>query len=200
MEALASTETHIVTIRPRTPEERFDALPEGARAELIRGKIVMMGSPTGEHQDAAGAIYAQLWQYLRGKRCHVYSEFDVKPNTKRQNIYRPDVTVLCDPSKYTSARIIGAPDMVVEVLSPSSVGNDAITKRASYEEAGIPEYWIVNIIERVVHVLLLVNGKYEPTTYKATDSIKLTVLDDCVIDLTYVFPPEPVVVDVEDEE
>ena len=127
--------------------EDYLALPDDRRVELIDGVIYDMSAPTGYHQLIAGQIYARLLAYISGKKgksLPFISPVDVQLDCDDRTIVQPDVLILCDPSKYTPARIVGAPDFVVEIISPSTKAKDMFLKNCKYRDAGVREYWIVD--------------------------------------------------------
>lgn len=167
----------------------FEELPEGTRAELIDGVIVDMGSPSGEHQDIAGGIFAQLFVFLRGKACKARYEFDVQLDESNPRcVFRPDIVIVCDPSKLRENRVVGAPDLIIEVVSPSSRGRDSIMKLNRYRDAGVREYWIVDPQMQAVQQLILENSRYYATAYGPDARVPVSVLAECEVDLTLVFP------------
>lgn len=100
----------------------------------------------------------------------------------------PDITVVCDPSKLDDIGCKGAPDLVMEILSPSTQRHDKLTKFNLYQRAGVPEYWIVDPTNRSVQVFVLEDGHYAAKDFGTVgDSLKVNVLDDCTIDLAQVF-------------
>lgn len=169
--------------------------------ELIDGKLFLMSpGPSICHQEVSLAIAAQFWNYLKGKDCKVFTApFDVFINENLSsmqdtsqviNVFQPDIFIVCDKNKLTSKGCIGAPDLVVEILSPTSVSRDWFTKLRAYEKAGVKEYWIVDPVHGIVHVKLLGrNGLYKDGSnpYSREDRIKVSILDDCIIDLSEVF-------------
>ena len=132
-----------------TIEDR-NALPEDHPSELIDGVIYNMASPALRHQSISGAIYRQLWNYVdsQGGDCIPFiAPTDVRLDRDERTMVVPDVFVICQPDddrmdndKY----INGAPDLIIEVLSPSTRRKDMFTKLYKYEEAGVREYWIVD--------------------------------------------------------
>lgn len=101
----------------------------------------------------------------------------------------PDVTVVCDPQKLDSVGCKGAPDLIAEVLSPSNRRHDRFTKFNLYQRAGVREYWIVDPDDKSVQVFLLEEGRYTLKDYGGEkDTVKVNILEDCVIDLSLVFP------------
>jgi Uma2 family endonuclease len=142
--------------------------PEEARCELIDGAAYLMSpAPTLEHQEFAGEIYFQLRRALAGKPCRAFiAPVDVRlpqgEETDEQvdTVVQPDVLVVCDASKLDRRGMRGAPDLVVEVLSPATAGHDQIRKRRVYERAGVREYWLVHPVDRVIAIYRLENGEY----------------------------------------
>lgn len=170
---------------------------EGERWELIDGYPMMMSSPAPRHSDVSGEIYRQIANYLLGKKCKAYhSNVDVRlfeaEGDRPEDVTTvviPDVMIVCDLSKLDRVGYKGAPDMVVEVLSPSSLRHDRITKFNLYLRAGVREYWLVDPDNKSVQVFLLEDGRYIAKDLGAgKDKIKVNILDDCTIDLSLVFP------------
>ena len=100
----------------------------------------------------------------------------------------PDISVVCDPSKLDDIGCKGAPDLVMEILSPTTQRHDRFTKFNLYQQAGVQEYWIVDPASRSVQVFVLDNGHYVAKDYGTSeDTLKVNVLKDCTIDLSQVF-------------
>lgn len=169
---------------------------EGERWEIINGYPMMMSSPTSLHSDVSGEIFRQIANYLVGKKCKVrHAPYDVRlfegegdrPEDV-DTVVVPDITVVCDPEKQDNKGCKGAPNMVVEVLSPSTKRHDLFTKFHLYQRAGVREYWIVDPESKIVQVFLLEDGRYTLKDYgEDKDKIKINVLEDCIIDLSLVF-------------
>ena len=171
-------------------EEFFEFVknkPENERYELIDGRIYMMAAPNISHQRLILSIGSKLSDYLDGKKCEVFiSPLDVvlfkkDKKDKSQNVFQPDVFVVCDPKKITDKRIYGAPDFIVEVVSPSSETHDYFKKLQIYFKYGVKEYWIVNPAKREITVYCNVNEE-EYKTYTFSDKIKVGIFDDFEID------------------
>lgn len=172
----------------------------GERYELINGNTVMMAGPTFEHQNILGQIYRQLAAFLDDKPCNVVmAPFDVrlfeKDSDKPENIdtiVQPDIFVVCDRNKIDERGIKGAPDMVIEILSPSNFRHDRIVKLNLYNQAGVREYWIVDPTNKSVQVFLPdKDGKlWIHEEYYPSDIAKVNILEGCTIDLSTVFPKE----------
>ena len=159
--------------------------PEDVRYELIDGAAYLMApAPTLDHQDIAGEIYVQLRQTLKGKSCRVFiAPVDVRlPKAQEEDeqidtVVQPDVLLVCDPLKLDRRGVRGAPDLVVEVLSPSTASHDQLRKRRVYERAGVLEYWLVHPADRIVIIYRLVNGEYgKPDIYELKGRTPVGVL------------------------
>jgi Uma2 family endonuclease len=144
---------------------RFDEL-----VELIRGKVWRM-SPALllTHQEVAGNLFALIKNALRGKTCRAYvAPFDVRLSKATPNgdaavetVVQPDICVICDPSKLDKRGCLGAPDWIIEILSPGNTAHDTKTKFDLYEENGVREYWMVTPGLKNIVVYLLVDGQYQ---------------------------------------
>ena len=170
---------------------------EDERAEIIDGEAIMMAPPPSRaHQKVSGEMFRQLANYLEGKRCEVYHapfavrlfEQDGDRPEDVDTMVEPDISIVCDPSKLDKHGCKGAPDMVVEILSPSTRRHDRLVKLGLYQRAGVREYWIVNPEEKTVQVLTLADGLLLPhEDYGREDVAKVNVLDGCFIELSKVF-------------
>jgi len=142
--------------------------PDDVRYELIDGHAYLMSpGPDLPHQDIAGEIYRQTANALSGKTCRAFiAPLDVRlpkqnePDAQTDTVVQPDVMVVCDSDKLDRRGVRGAPDWIVEVLSPSTAGHDQIKKRSLYERHGVREYWLVHPIDRVLTVYRLQDGEY----------------------------------------
>ena len=165
---------------------------DGKRWELHEGvPYLMVPAPSPEHQEISVNITRQLSNYLMGKSCKVYAApFDVRLNPEEGDdiVCQPDIVLVCDLSKIDRRGCVGAPDMVVEILSPSTSRQDRLLKFKYYLNAGVREYWIVDPEQKTVQVCLLEDGKYIMYMHDDTAQISVHVLDSCVIDMTEVFP------------
>ncbi|MBF7082289.1 Uma2 family endonuclease [Desulfallas sp. Bu1-1] len=171
--------------------------PANERWEIIQGRPrVMSPSPGLNHQVVLLALASQFYSQLQGKACRVFiAPFDVllaDPDTPDQqvtNVVQPDLFVICDQSKLSRRRVKGAPDLIVEVLSPSSVKHDRYEKFLLYEQAGVREYWLVEPEAKLLTVFRLnENGRYgRPDLYAASGPVCAGVLPELVVDLETVF-------------
>lgn len=173
------------------PLDYFFNCTQNVKCEVIDGQIIMKDAPMDDHQSVISELHGQLWSYLRGKECVVRLEPALlfRENERRPNAFRPDIAVVCDKSKMKKFGILGAPDLIIEVLSPSTKGHDKLLKFNRYQREGVQEYWIVDPEDRMVSVYILRNGSYMAYQYGNEDKIKVSVLEDCHIDLSGVFPP-----------
>lgn len=173
-------------------------MDDGERYEIIFGDLYMMSSPMTAHQAVFRELFLKIGNYLEGKPCKIFSApFDVRlferkidsPNNV-DTVVQPDIMVVCDKKKIDNKGCKGAPDWIIEILSPSSRRYDKITKRKLYEQAGVREYWIVDPDYHYVDVYVL-NDKeiLEPKEeYSEKDIAKCTVLPELTIDMSVVFP------------
>lgn len=186
---------------PLPAEKRYTyadllAWDDNTRYELYDGAPVALASPSNAHQLISAELLRQIANYLVGKRCKIYpAPFDVRLFEEKDDapedvsmVVQPDLSVVCDSSKTDGHGCKGAPDMVIEVTSPSTAHYDKLLKFNLYQHAGVREYWIVDPAARVVSVYTLENGKYQAAAYGADSSIHVSILDDCEIDLSMVFP------------
>ena len=169
---------------------------EDERWELIEGvPYDMTPGPTPKHQEILGELFRVLANWLKGNKCRAYiAPFDVRlaeaevPDSKINKVVQPDISVVCDPQKIDNRGCLGAPDMIIEIISPSTVKRDMGVKLALYESAGVKEYWVVYPLDETVMVFLLENGQYgKPTVYSATDQISVNLFQDLIIPLESVF-------------
>lgn len=164
--------------------------PDEVRYELIDGVAYLKETPTLDHQEIAGEIYCQLANSLQGKSCRAFiSPLDVRfpkageADEQVETVLQPDVLVVCDPSKLDRRGVRGAPDFVVEVLSPGTSSHDHVRKRRVYERAGVAEYWLVHPIDRMVTVYRLVNGEYgKPDVFELSGAASVGVLPEVIIE------------------
>ena len=130
------------------------------RAEIIGGKVVMMSAPTLNHNRVTGNIYHMFRNFLKGRLCEPFPDGTGLYLEEDKEEYQPDMMVVCDPDKVKSDGVHGAPDLVVEVLSPSTGRYDRRRKKDIYEKHGVREYWIVNPMDRSVEQYALEDGRF----------------------------------------
>ena len=167
-------------------EEDYYNLPEDVHAELVNGQIYYMSAPSRIHQEILGFIFKKIAYYIDQKRgdCKVYpSPFAVKLfKDDNKTIVEPDISVICDSNKLTDRGCTGAPDWIIEIISPSTSSHDYIRKLNLYADAGVKEYWIVDPDRKRIFVYFLENAKFEVETYTLQDKIKTNIYDDFWID------------------
>jgi Uma2 family endonuclease len=168
--------------------EDWLALDEGIRAELVDGEVYLMAPPVQRHQEILMEFSRQLANFLRGKPCKVFpAPFGVRLSKAEDTIFEPDIVVVCDQAKLNGKICDGVPDMVVEIISPTSAQYDRVFKFNRYLRAGVREYWIVDGDTGSVQVCSLENGKYVAAVYSSDDTAPVGVLAGCEINLSDVF-------------
>ena len=164
--------------------------PEDVRCELIDGVVYLMApAPVLAHQEVAGEVFRQVSNALLGKPCRaLISPVDVRLPKQDEadelidTVVQPDVLVVCDVNKLDRRGVRGAPDWVIEVLSPSTAGHDQIRKRELYERHGVREYWLIHPVDRVLTVYRLIEGEYgKPELYELRGETAVSVLPEIVI-------------------
>lgn len=165
--------------------------------EIINGELFLMATPSTTHQMISGEIFRQIANYLAGKKCKVISApfsvrlFEQDDDTPENvdTVVEPDISIICDMDKLDTHGCKGAPDMVVEILSPSSLRHDRLVKLNLYQKAKVREYWIIDPENKAVQVFLH-DGDFLRIfeEYGAKDVAKVNVLDGCFIELNKVFP------------
>lgn len=170
------------------------------RAEIIFGELYMMAPPMRIHQEVSGNLFAQIYAFLSDKPCKVYSapfgvrlfEQDNDSPNDVDTLVEPDITVVCDHSKLDKYGCKGVPDLIIEILSPSTARHDRFVKLNLYQRAKVREYWIVDPLNKTVEVCLPdENGRLSVTAvYSGEDTAKVAVLPGCEIDLSAVFPED----------
>jgi Uma2 family endonuclease len=169
------------------------AWDESFRAQIIDGEVIEMPSPTIKHQTVSMELCGQLFNFLKknpiGKLLAAPVDLRLFPRSDLQdtNVFVPDIVVVCDPAILDGRSINGAPDLVIEILSPSTAKYDRGYKFNQYQAAGVKEYWIVSPEEETVIVYTLEDGRYTAAAYKPGDKIALSALPGCEIDLGPVF-------------
>ena len=172
--------------------EKYLNLPKMLRAEFINGKIYYLGEPSRKHQELLGTLYAGFHIYLHGKPCKVYIapfgvkiDFDFDPFSK--NTLQPDLLVICNEKKLDEKGLNGAPDLVIEILSPSNYRHDKVFKYQKYMSVGVKEYWLVDPMREEITVNLLKSGRYSARAYVKGDVIRVSILDGLCISVTDLF-------------
>ena len=158
------------------------------RYQLINGEAFQMASPSVTHQALLGEVFYQFYSWLRGKPCQVFaSPLDVRLFPKKDKsdntVVQPDMLVVCDKNKIDKGSINGAPDLVIEIISPSNTHSDLFLKFQYYLKAGVREYWVIDPEQKKVQVHIYENDHYISTMYEDNASIPVTVLSGFTITL-----------------
>lgn len=169
------------------------------RLELIKGRLFKMSpAPATYHQKISGHIYRDISYYLKKRKCEVFhAPFDVRlPIRNNENtdeaiftIVQPDICIICDSSIIDARGCLGAPDMIVEILSPSTAAKDLKDKFYLYEETGVKEYWVVYPGENILEIFIAnEHQKYvSKGKYTREDTVEVCVIDGLKIDLQEIF-------------
>lgn len=163
--------------------EEYEALPEDMRAEVFDGQIYGMSSPSEIHQTISTELTTLLNNYIKSEKspCKVFhAPFDVKLNDSPLTVVQPDLLVVCDRSKLDGKRCNGAPDFIIEIVSPSNPSDDYIRKLYYYKNAGVREYWIVDPRRKIVTVYYFEGGAFN-VQYTFDAAIKANIFDDFYI-------------------
>ena len=165
--------------------------------ELIKGKVFKQAAaaPRRIHQELAVKIIIKLGNLLYGKPCKAYvAPFDVRLSVKSKKhkdidtVVQPDICVVCDPEKLDELGCVGAPDLIMEILSPSNNQTELQNKYEVYEESGVREYWIIHPYEKTLLVYTLVEGKYIPSKlFTLGDHVASKCIEGFVLDLDELF-------------
>ena len=170
------------------------------RLELIKGHIFKMAAPNPAHQRISSRLHGHLFIYLKDKKCDLFAApFDVRlinarkstPNNEVTTVVQPDICIICDPAKIDKRGCIGAPDLIVEILSTSTAKYDLNEKFDLYQESGVKEYWVVFPSDKAI--MLFVLGEDEQydkgTLYSIDDDFMLCskTIEGLQIDLKLVF-------------
>ena len=162
------------------------------RVELLKGKIFEMSAPSPIHQEISGNLQGALFVFLKNSKCKLYTApFDVRfPQKGESQVYtvvQPDLCVVCDFEKIDSKGCVGAPDLVVEILSPGNSKKEMKSKFALYQEEGVREYWVVDPERELVFVYVAENKKFKPTIPIADDYVYSTIFPDFKIHTSDLF-------------
>lgn len=157
------------------------ALPDGERAELVDGKIYYMAPPSRTHQRLQHFFDRTIGNYIQANNggCEIYpAPFAVFLNEEDTTYFEPDISVICDTSKLDEKGCHGAPDWIIEIVSPSSKSMDYFTKLMKYQEAGVREYWIVNPAKEQIMVYQFDNGTIkEVEQYSFTEDVPVGIYE-----------------------
>ena len=166
--------------------EQYESLPEEQRTEVFDGVIYNLASPSQEHQTISIELSTILNTYIKGKKgtCRVFhAPFDVKLSDQPLTIVQPDLMIICDKKKLDGKRCNGAPDFIIEIVSPGNPADDYIRKLYYYKNAGVREYWIVDPRRKIVTVNYF-EGDVLNLQYSFDSVIKVNIYEDLLIDFS----------------
>lgn len=166
--------------------KQYEELPEDQRAEVFEGIVYDMASPSQEHQTISMELSTLINTYIKERNgsCRVFhAPFDVKLSDKPLTIVQPDIMVICDKNKLDGKRCNGAPDFVIEIVSPGNPADDYIRKLYYYKNAGVREYWIVDPRRKTVTINYFENNMLN-IQYSFDSVIKVNIYEDLFINFS----------------
>ena len=176
-------------LRPQTETitlDQYEVLPEDKRVEAFDGVVYDMSSPSQIHQALSMELSNIIYNYIKNHKgsCQVFSApFDVKLSDKPLTIVQPDIMVICDKSKLDEKRCNGAPDFIIEIVSPGNPSDDYIRKLYYYKNSGVREYWIVDPRRRTVTVYYFESNMFN-VQYSFDSVIKVNIYEDLLINFS----------------
>ena len=169
-----------------TTLEQYETLPEDTRVEVFDGVIYNMASPSQIHQTLLLELSTLLNSYIKQKKgpCKVFpAPFDVKLSDRPLTIVQPDIMIVCDKNKLDGKRCNGAPDFIIEIVSPSNQADDYIQKLYYYKNYGVREYWIVDPNRKIVIVNYFEENLLN-VPYTFNSIVKVNIYDDLYINFS----------------
>lgn len=166
--------------------QQYESLPEDTRAEVFDGQIYYMASPSQIHQTILTELLVSIRNYLRTKdgKCRVFpAPFDVKLSDTPLTMVQPDILIVCDKDKLDEKRCNGAPDFIIEIVSPGNPADDYIRKLYYYKNAGVREYWIVDPRRKTITVNYFEDNMLN-LQYSFDSTIKVNIYEDLYIDFS----------------
>jgi Uma2 family endonuclease len=169
------------------------------RLELFRGKVFKMSpAPSVKHQRVSGNLHGHFFNYFKNQPCQVFfAPFDVRLYNRKKSakaskdiftVVQPDLCVICDGTKLDEQGCNGAPDLVIEILSPGNTKKEMNQKFELYEEAGVKEYWLVEPNDEIILIYVLNEAERYIGLQPATEIAKSVIFPEIAIDLTEIFP------------
>lgn len=161
------------------------SLPDGQRAELVDGRIYYITPPGRKHQEISGELFGIIREYIRSKNasCRPYiAPFAVFLSEDNRNYVEPDISVICDPDKLNDKGCSGAPDWIIEIVSPGSRRMDYFTKLFKYRTAGVREYWIVDPDRNRITVYDFESEDTQDYTFSS--AVKVSIYEDLIINFS----------------
>lgn len=169
-------------------ETDYYNLPENVRAELIEGTLIYnQAAPSRIHQAILSELHLAIGKYIKSKagQCQVYpAPFAVKLREDRKTIVEPDLSVICDRKKLSEHGCSGAPDWIIEIVSPSTSSRDYVQKLNLYADAGVREYWIVDPAKEKIFVYFLEEEAFQVEIYSFHELIKVNIYKDLYINFS----------------
>ncbi|MBR1599736.1 MAG: Uma2 family endonuclease [Lachnospiraceae bacterium] len=169
-------------------EDDYYNTPNDVRCELIDGQLIYaQAAPSRIHQSILMELSLTIGNHIKSKggSCKVYpAPFAVKLRDDRDTIVEPDISVICDPCKLTDRGCTGAPDWIIEIVSPSNSSHDYVRKLNLYLDAGVREYWIVDPTTQRIFVYNLDTDSFRVQTYTFNDTVKAGIYEDLEIDFS----------------
>lgn len=181
---LPKTQTTLLTLN------EYESLPDDVRAEVFDGQIYYMASPSQDHQTLLLELSGILNSYVKkkGGNCRVFPAlFDVKLADNPLTIVQPDIMIVCDKNKLDGKRCNGAPDFVIEIVSPGNSSDDYIRKLYYYKNYGVREYWIVDPIRKTISVNYFEKDLIS-VPYTFNSNVKVNIYADLYIDFAEIAP------------
>ena len=166
--------------------EQYEAFPEDKRVEVFDGVVYDMASPSQIHQTISMELSNIIYNYIKSKKgsCQLFSApFDVKLSDKPLTIVQPNIMVICDKDKLDEKRCNGAPDFIIEIVSPGNPSDDYIRKLYYYKNYGVREYWIVDPRRKTVTVNYFERNMLN-IQYSFDSTIKVNIYDDLLINFS----------------
>lgn len=170
-----------------TTWEQYEALSEDRRIEIFEGAVYDMASPSQEHQTILTELLVLLRNYVKSKggSCAIFpAPFDVKLNDTPLIVVQPDLMIVCDKNKLDGKRCNGAPDFIIEIVSPNNSADDYIRKLHYYKDYGVREYWIVDPQRQRVIVYYFGQADLEMEVYTFQDTVRVNIYDDLYLDFS----------------
>ena len=178
------------TINEHYTYDDYITWDDDVRYELIDGVAYALAAPNTMHQKLSGRLYLKLDSFMRGKKCDVfYAPYDVRLNYDKgdDTVVQPDLLVVCDKTKIDKKGCNGAPDLIIEIVSPSDPSRDLFQKYHKYLLAGVREYWIVDPDSKLVTLCVLDGDRYITKIYTEEDLIPSSIFDGLSINLKEIF-------------
>ena len=177
---------HVLTQKKFYTIDDIYSLPDGERAELIDGQIYYMAPPNTTHQRILSFLHLEIGNFIRANNgtCEIFpAPFAVFLAADDSKYLEPDISVICDRKKLNDHGCNGAPDWIIEIVSPSSRPMDYYTKLFLYRSTGVREYWIVDPLKQVVLVYDMENAA-APAIYSFFDKVKANIYEDLYINFS----------------